>query len=34
MTPLEQRLARALGTERLTTKGWAAQAAADPAELA
>jgi len=32
--PLEQRLARALGTERLTTKGWAAQAAADPAELA
>ena len=32
--PLEQRLAQALGTERLATKAWATQTAADPAELA
>ena len=32
--PLEQRLARALGTQRLAHKGWATQAGVDPAELA
>jgi len=31
--PLAQRLALALGTERLATKAWAAQTASDPVEL-
>ena len=32
--PLEQRLAQALGTERLATRAWATQTISDPAELA